>query len=135
MASISEIRTALKERLDSISGLHVYATPPGTVNTPAVVIRRRRGPNPATLGSSRNDYEFTLTVITSLANDIAAQDKLDGFLSGDGASAIVQALEADPDLGGLVDYVELREVEADTLIDYSSISYLSADIVLDVGAA
>lgn len=135
MASISQIRAALKTRLDTISGLNVYDTIPGQVNTPAVVIRRRRGPTPATFGNERHDYEFALTVVTSPADDRAAQEKLDVFLSGDGASSIIEVLDADSDLQDLVDFAIVRDIEEDSLLEYGGTSYLGADIVVDIGSA
>lgn len=135
MASIGEIRTALKTRLDTINGLNVYDKVPGQVLPPAVVIRRRRGPVPATFGSVQQDYTFSLTVITSLADDTLGQEKLDEFLSGAGANAIVAALDADNDLGSVVEYAHVSEVEADTIFEFGQQSYLGAEVVVEVGAS
>lgn len=134
MASISTIRDALKTRLATITGLQVYDTVPGQITPPCAVIRRRRGPSPATLGSTNHDYTFVVTVITSLADDRAAQDKLDSFLSGTGAASIITAIDGDIDLGSTVEYAQVTDIEADEVIEVGAIKYLGADIVVEIGA-
>lgn len=133
-ATIKQIRDALKTRLDSVSGLRVHDTVPSKINPPAAIIRRRSGPRPSTLGSATHDYTFAVTVITSLASDRLAQDKLDDYLSGSGAAAIMAAIDADPDLGSVVDYAQISDIEADEVFEYAGNTYLGADIVIDVGA-
>lgn len=135
MSTISEIRDALKTRLQTISGLNVYDTVPGAVNPPAAVIRRRRGPTPATLGATNHDYEFAITIVTSLADDRAAQDKLDEFLSGSGALSVMDAIDADADLGDVVEFAQVRAIEEDSVIEYAGVQYLGADIVVFIGSA
>lgn len=135
MATIPQIRDAIKTRLDTVSGLNVYDTVPGQVHTPAAIIRRRSGPRPSTLGATNHDYTFVVTVLTSLADDRAAQDKLDAFLSGGGADSIMAAIDADPDLGSVVEFAQIADIEADQVIEYAGGSYVGADIVIDLGAA
>lgn len=134
MPTISVIRRALKERLLTIPTLNVYDVVPGQINPPAAVLRRRRGPRPATGGSTAHDYTFVVTIFTSLADDRAAQDRLADFLSPDGKTSIHAALEADNELGGAVDYAMVVDVEDDKIIEFAGIAYIGADVIVDVGA-
>lgn len=134
MATVAGIRDALKTRLSTISGLQVHDTVPGQLNPPAAVIRRRSGPKPSTLGGETHDYTFLVTVVTSLADDRAAQDKLDSYLSGTGATSIIAAIDGDVDLGDTVNYAQVTDIEADQVIEVGNLKYLAADIVVEIGA-
>jgi hypothetical protein len=134
MPTVSEIRTALKTRLASNPKFQVYATVPGQINPPAGVIRRRSGPRPSTLGATNHDYTFTVTVLTSLADDKSAQLKLDEFLSGDGAASVMEAIDEDPTLNGVVDYAQVSDIEEDRVVEVAGVNYIGADVVIEVGA-
>ncbi len=134
MASITQIRSGLKTCVAAVSGLEAHATRPGQVNTPAAVISRRHGPQPATLGPADHDYVFAVTLLVSLADDTAGQDKLDAYLSPSGAGSVVAAIAADEDLGGVVEYAVVTDVEPDQLIEWAGQSYLGADIIVTVGS-
>lgn len=131
MATIPQIRDALKTRLDTITGLNVYDTVPGTITPPAAVIRRRSGPRPAALGEAAYDYTFVVTLFASIADDKTGQDTLDTLLSPAG---IFAAINGDVDLGNTVHYAQVTDVEADQIFEYAGVSYFGADVVIDVGA-
>lgn len=134
MSTISQIRTALQTRLATISGLDVYDTVPGTINPPAAIVQRRSGPHPDTLGASRVSYTMQVTVLLGLADDQAAQNALDGYLSPTGADSILAAVDADETLGGKVDYALVVDVEQDAIMEFAGMKMLGAHVVVEVGA-
>lgn len=104
MATLTEVRIGLKERFASIDKLSAYAISPASPKYPA-----------AWSYPTRVDYDqtfdgkmlYTLTVVVAVFNnDIGqAQTNLDPYIAPDGAKSIKAAIEADPTLGGIADYV------------------------------
>jgi len=104
--SIPLIRDALKTRVATISALNVYDTMPENVNVPAAIVY----PSPGTFLTHQTmdgaaDLEFAVIVLVSAGVDDLAQDELDGYLAGSGATSIKAAIEADPRLGNTVENV------------------------------
>ncbi len=105
MASPSVIRTALRTRLLSISGLTVYERwPAGQVETPCAVIDLPSNEVRQTFG--RGDFarwpvEVTLFV-GGQAGDDEAQQNLDPYLATSSTGGVFGAIATDPTLGGVV---------------------------------
>lgn len=133
-STLGQIRTALATTLSTISGLNVYASPPGTVNVPAAVILRRSGPEEETEGGSAVGYIFALSMLCGLQDQVGSQQSIDTFISRTGASSVFVALAADDTLGGVVDYAVVTTVERDQLVDYGGVTYLGCDVLVEVGA-
>src|SRR6266498_5039915 len=103
--SIPLIRDALKARIDTIDSLETYDTMPTEVAVPAAIVY----PSPGAFLTYQTmdgaaDLEFIVIVLVSGSVDDLAQDELDGYLAGSGATSIKAAINADPRLGNTVDY-------------------------------
>jgi hypothetical protein len=133
MSDVSTIRDALKTRISTISGLHVYDTVPGDVLSPAAVVWRRNGPRTATQGVHSYDYTFVVTVLVSQSADGFGQDKVDALISPTGSS-IPAALDADPELGDTVEFAFVSDVEQDQKVEYGGKPYAAVDVVVTVGS-
>ena len=103
MATNEAIRVGIAARLETIAGLQVYSRPPGQINVPAAVVRRRSIQYGVSF-DGLDDTSWGVTVFVSFANTDVATEDLDEYLSPTGASSIVAAIHADPTLGGVVDY-------------------------------
>lgn len=131
MATVQQIRDGLKARLDTISGLNAHAQMPvPSINSPAAVVFRRSTDFDSSTDS--DDLTFGITVFIDLARQ-SAQDELDAYTAGEGANSIRAAIDADPTLGGVVDWCRVAQVESDRVTEWSNVRCLSADIVVQVG--
>lgn len=132
MGSISDVRTGLKNRLATISGLNAYALVPMTPNMPAALVTPRsiNFDTSMTRGSDRLIFDVTLLVTDSITD--LAQSQLDPYLSGSGSQSVKAAIEAESTLGGAADWSRVTEVSAYGDIPYSGKLYLGARFTVEV---
>jgi hypothetical protein len=136
MATVQEIREGIDDRLATIAGLRHSANVPKSPN-PApegghAYVKRRT----TTFGVSmdgEDDVTFAVTVVVSWAEQQKAQVALDQYLASTGAKSIKAAIDADPTLGGIVDYAHATQVEDERITVFVGVEYLAADIVVEVG--
>lgn len=142
MPTITEIREALATRFATIPGLRVHAEAPGQINPPVAIIIPGMG-NQTSQGSAvvsydstfargSNDYLFTAKLVVAKPDDRTAQNKLDSYLSVDGANSLYTALDTDSTLGGLVSFARLKNVYFYGLVPWGNIDYFGADILIEV---
>jgi hypothetical protein len=131
MATVQQIREAIKVRLDTIVGLRAHAGMPANVNAPAAVVSRRSTAFDTSTDS--DDLTFAVTVMVEHPEDPSSQVKLDAYLAGEGASSIRLAIDGDPTLGGVVDFATAVSVGRDRIVEWAGIKYLAADVVVEVG--
>lgn len=100
MASVGEIREAIKETLEAnIDGLHVHAKMPGSVNVPAVIVQPVDADFDVAFGRGTDTWNFDLIVLTSRADEITAQDRLDELVDGGGDMSVRKAIFSNNTLG------------------------------------
>lgn len=139
--TLTQMRQALAARFGTISGLTAYATVPGSVNVPAVLVRPTRG-TLVTYGQSMStsldgeavDWTFDCQLLVSFAVYDAAQESIDGYLATTGPQSLAGALEQDPTLGGVVAYAVPISATGYGSIDYDGITYLGCTVMVQVGA-
>jgi hypothetical protein len=135
VATIAAIRAALKTRLETIVGLRVLDYRPGSINSPQAIVARQS----TTYGVSfdgADDHTMAITVYVQFGTDRAAEDNLDAYLNATGASSIVAAIQADPTLGGVVDFTRISNVVDNGLVNYptgTDTVYLAATFTVEVG--
>lgn len=107
MASLAEIRTALKTTLNAaIPGLNVYAQVPDVTQLPAVVAL----PAPPSttglvcdfngaFGRGLDTWHLDLYVLVSRTDSVLAQQALDQYVTGAGPKSIRRIVYEVPDLG------------------------------------
>lgn len=109
MSRLGDIRIALAENLESITGIEAspYAlanpTPPGFQIVP--------GDWRYDLAMQRGLDELSIIVqaFVAFTSDTDSQQLLDELLDPDGERSVKQAVESDPTLGGLVDDLQVTE--------------------------
>jgi hypothetical protein len=135
MASIAAIRDGLKTRLATITGLYTHDTIPDAVNPPAAIVGM-----PTTIAydftfrAATTRFVFPVRVLVGRAAEAEAQDKLDGYLSADGATSIRAAVDGDGTLGGVANtsrVVEARDLGA---YEVGATQYLGAEVMVEVVA-
>jgi hypothetical protein len=102
--TLEQVMLGLETRLATIAGLNTSPITPDQVTTPQAIVGVPDIPTyHATMARGKMDFEFTVTVFTSLMLDRDGQLKLASYANPTGASSVVAAIEADKTLGGVVD--------------------------------
>jgi hypothetical protein len=134
MATVEQIMKGLETRLDTISGLRVSDTITPTISPPWAMVglpanieyHKAMGTNP--LG----DSVFEIWVFTSKAWDRTGQLKLAGYLNQNGSTSIRAAVEADRQLGGVVDDCFVSRGRAVTVEEFGIIGYFGGVFTVPV---
>lgn len=135
--TLTQVRTALANQISAkITGLRTTDTVPSTINPPVAVV----GPSTGTFALYEvtmppNQYTINWTlriyVIVSRAEQAGAQKKLDAYITPSGALSIPAAINADPTLGGVVDFAEPVRLQRYGLVTYNGVDYLGAEIIVE----
>jgi hypothetical protein len=83
----------------ALSDVTVYANVPDRANLPAVVVQPADATFPFTAGRAEDEWQFDLIVMVPYGDAGIAQDRLDTYLSGDGATSIRQIFMQNKGLG------------------------------------
>lgn len=99
MPSLTQIRTALKDVVETATGLTGYRTTPEHANLPAFVVIPRTTSFDVAFGRGLDTYDLDVIVLISRRDDELAQDDLDEYVNGFGAKSIRQAVFNNRSLG------------------------------------
>lgn len=132
MASISAIRDGLKARLQTIGGLRVYDTIEGLVELPAAVIYPDMIRFDSTMGRGSDEMVFIVALAVAATVDRVAQDALDGYLDGSGATSVKAAIDGGTTLGGIVSFARVSGVRNYGEIRVGQTTQWGADFVIEV---
>jgi hypothetical protein len=138
VASVTEIKTGLKDRLATISGARAYATvlPNPSDNALCVV-----GPSRWTYSTdfdAKTRYFFEIAVYLAPGDLVRAQTRLDAYLAPTGAASIKAAVEGGTAplvgrLGGACDYARVvGGTEYGRLVDVAGSQMLHASVEVEV---
>lgn len=127
----STVRTALKTRLQTISGLRVFDYVPDSANIPTnnafAVVGQLNLNYDFTIARGYDQATCTITVVVGRMSEKDGQSRLDGLLASTGSTSIKTAIEGDKTLGGAVQTLRVVSAIAGTLssanIDYLSYQY------------
>jgi hypothetical protein len=106
----SDVRDALKTRLQTITGLRAYDIIPPRITPPCAVVGQLDFNFDSAMARGMDEATVEIDVIVQRFSERAGQDKLDAYLAGSGAGSIKAAIEGDRTLGGKVD--TLRVISA-----------------------
>lgn len=135
VATVSQIRTALADQLIAAlpEGVQVHDVLPGQMNPPAIVVRRQLTTFDTTMYGESNDVTLSVIVFVQFAAPVGAQGSLDAYLSPAGPYSIAASVNADPTLGGVVDWAVATEAGNDEIVSYGGVDYLSGTVTVVVG--
>lgn len=132
MGSLSAVRSGLKTRLETITGLNGYAVAPATVNLPCAFPLPSEIEYDETMGRGSDRLTFSLVLLVAKYSIELDQTKLDAYLAGSGASSIKAAIEGDGTLGGAAECLRVARVNAYGQIEYNGVGYLGARFSVEV---
>ena len=140
MADYSAIKTGIKTRLDTLSGLiATFDTVPDTVYPPVAVVvpRSPEVEYNVSMGNSAHNsmlqrFNFDVLILAGRFNSEYSQDALDAFVSCTGS--VYNAIDGDRQLGGTV-----SDCRVTRMLDYGQVilgegEYLAARFELEVYA-
>lgn len=134
MAKLKEIRARLAlnaATVQSTPKLTGYGRPVGTVNLPCAIVLPRTTDFLVTMGRTTS-WHFHVLLLVDMGTLAQASDRLDDLCDDDGETSILAALESDPKLGGIADWVTASGIVAYGDVEYSGVHYLGARIAVEV---
>jgi len=120
----STVRSGLKTRLATISGLKTYDYIPDSVNVPGAVVGQLDLDFDAALNRGLDRASCTILLIVGRMSESAGQTKLDGYLASTGSTSVKAAIEADATLSGAVQTLRVTSATAGS-VQVASIDYLA----------
>lgn len=128
---LADVRDGLSTRLQTIADLRVYDAIPETVEAPCAVIALGNG-------TYSDDFDgavaasWVVLLFISRADDVRAQDALDGYLSSTGASSVAAAIHGDSDLSSTVDSARVVGWNDPQTYTIAETSYVGVEIQVEV---
>ena len=135
MATMTNLRSGLANRLATISGLRTSATLPDQPTPPQAVVYPDRVTYDTAFGRGSDEYTFIVLVIVGRIAERSAQTSLDSYCNPSGATSIKAAIEGDPTLGGNALDCRVTEMRGQGSLAIGDVSYLTAEFVVSVIAA
>jgi hypothetical protein len=132
VATVSELRTGLANRLATISGLRASAQLPEQPTPPQAVVYPQRITYDGAFRRGHDEYTFTILVIVGRAGERTAQTALDAYCNGTGASSIKTAVEADSTLGGKAIDCRVTDMTGQGSLQVGDASYITAEFTVTV---
>lgn len=131
MATVAQVCTALKAKVDGISGITVYDTAPESVVAPAAIIV----PGPLiehTINRRNVTREYRIILLVAKTAEAAQQKTLFGYLDNFGTSSVRAAIEADKSLGLTGVEAAHKGDEGLTETTWGNVDYFGATITVHV---
>lgn len=133
-ATVVQLRAGLRTNLATISGLRVMAGF-DRASVPAAQVGEVEIDYDKTMRGSTgplNEYVWQVRVYVSRADDAAAQDKLDAYLTGTGS--IKSAIESDKTLGGVAETLRVTSLAGYGVYEVAGQAYVGAEFTVHVWA-
>lgn len=133
MASVSEIRAKVAEKLSTIQDLTGVAEPWGQVNPPAALVLP--GEPAIVYGARMNnrpDLNLVIVLLVESGDAQLSQAKLDPYLDDTGPKSVRAAVNGT--LDGLASIARVTMVQSYGQISYEAARYLGAEFLLSITA-
>lgn len=135
MATISQVRGALRDALDNIPGLVPYSTEVGQIVAPAAVVVTPDVDFHQSFGSqalNRMQFRVLVLVAQSLTETAAAQ--LDTYVDPASAVSVRAVIEADTTLGGVVETLIVDQFRPLGVEEAAALGYWGGEFLVTVYA-
>lgn len=133
MASIATIRDGLKTRLATIAGLYSHDTIPDDVYPPAAIVGApTRVAYDVAFRSPVSRLTIPIRIIAGRTTERESQDRIDGYISADGASSIRAAIDGDPTLAGAAHTTRVVEARGFGAYEVAGVQYLGVELEIEV---
>lgn len=133
MTGIQDLIDAMAVPTKLISGLHVYAQRPLTIDAPALVFGLNEITYDVAFSRGADEATFVLTVFTQSASD-RGEAQLYSYLDANGDNSIKAALEDDETLGGVVQWCTVTHIRPPGLAVYGGANFYGCAMDVSIGA-
>lgn len=130
--TIAQVRQALSDAVDSISGLRAVPYMPDNLNPPQAVVWDTGVDYDLVLGRGADEWNFTVNVYVSRTAELAGQKLLDTLREPSGATSLKTVVEADSGLAALVDYARVRSASPIVIATVNDTPYLSVEFTVEI---
>lgn len=134
LGDVGALQDALEGRLETLDGLHAHGIFPGSINTPAGMVRLA-GIEYADSFDGLCQYHFEVVLAVRASNINARTVNLNEYMNPRGERSIQVVLESDPTLGGISEMVVVQRVHDVGIIDIGGAGYWGGIFDVDVTAA
>lgn len=127
---LGAVMDELATQLDTISGLRVHASPPGSVTPPAAIVSYPESiAFDETYGRGMDRMTLPLVVVVGRPTDRSTRDALAAYCNGSGASSIKAVLEG----GTYTEFHTIRVASADfDVVSIAGIDYMAAVFTAEI---
>ena len=132
MATVGDIRQGIATRLATIPGLRTSATMLDDPRPPVAMVIPERVEYDLTAGRGVDRYIFIVQLMVSRADERAAQNNLDPYITG--PTSVKTALFADPTLDGTAQTSRVTDVRSYGQVIYGETLYLGCEFTVEVYA-
>jgi hypothetical protein len=128
---LGDVMQAIADRIDTITGLRVYAYPPDVVQPPAAIVTYPDAYTfDATYGRGMDRItDLPIVVLVGKVSDRASRDTITQYVNGSGATSIKTVVESGTYTA--FDTVRVTGVTFD-IIAIAAVEYLGATFTLDI---
>ena len=127
--SLSTVRSALKTRLETITGLTVSKETPDSIpKLPVAIITLTTADYEIVVGKGTVVWSFRVLLLVGDRDSQTAHTTLDGYLAKSAGTSIKGAIEG----GSVGDYPSVRRAENVGFISYRGTAFVGAEFVVDV---
>jgi len=130
MASISTLRTGIKNNLATITGLRTSSFQPDTISPPIAIVFPVSVNYDESFNRGMQTYTFAVQVIVGRVSERTGQNSLDAFCASTGASSIKLAIESDKTLNGTAFDIRVTDMRNYGELTVGEVNYLSAEFVV-----
>jgi len=130
MASISELRTGIKNNLATIPGLRVSDFQPDNINPPVAIVFPISVNYDDTFQRGMQTYTFSVQVIVGRVSERSGQSSIDAYISSTGSNSIKLAIESNKTLGGKAFDLRVTDMRNYGELLVGEVNYLSAEFVV-----
>ena len=99
MSSLTTVREAMADTVNTIDGITAYAKTPSRAVVPCCVILPMEADFTRAFGRGLDTWDFHLIIGVTRTEFSVAEDKLDGFINGFGEQSIREVLFKNPNMG------------------------------------
>jgi hypothetical protein len=130
MASISELRTGIKNNLATISGLRTSDFQPDSISPPIAIVFPVTVNYDETFHRGMQTYTFAVQVIVGRVSERTGQNTLDAYCASTGTNSIKLAIESDKTLNGKAFDLRVTDMRNYGELLVGEVNYLSAEFVV-----
>jgi hypothetical protein len=130
MASISDLRTGIKNNLATITGLRTSDFQPDSISPPIAIVFPVSVNYDETFARGMQTYTFAVQVIVGRVSERTGQSTLDAYCSSTGTNSIKLAIESNKTLAGKAFDLRVTDMRNYGELTVGEVNYLSAEFVV-----